>query len=194
MAANYPGSLPVKEAAGANLSTNPHSQLHDDMYDEIVAIGTELGTAPSGAETTVKARLDRVTPTLGAWTPWTPTWATTIGNATVDASYIRIGRLVVFELDVIIGSTTDLFGSEVRFSLPFNMTNSIAKHLGSCTLYDATGPTFYSGAFLSNDADDCRIRREAATGGLLQLSSSAPFTWTTGDRIRGYGRYQAVAD
>ena len=57
MTAVYPGSLPVKEAAGANLSTNPHSQLHDDMYDEIVAIATQLGTSPAAPAATVKARI-----------------------------------------------------------------------------------------------------------------------------------------
>lgn len=60
MAANYPDSLPVKEAAGANLSSNPHSTLHDDMYDEIVAIATELATNAKGDDASVKARLDRV--------------------------------------------------------------------------------------------------------------------------------------
>ena len=58
MAASYPASLPVKDPAGANLSTNPHSTLHDDMYDEIVAIATELGTTPKGTYASVKARLD----------------------------------------------------------------------------------------------------------------------------------------
>ena len=58
MAASYPASLPVKDAAGANLSTNPHSALHDGMYDEIVALATELGTSPKGVYASVKARLD----------------------------------------------------------------------------------------------------------------------------------------
>ncbi len=58
MAASYPASLPVKDPAGTNLSTNPHSALHDGMYDEIVAIATELGTTPKGTAASVKARLD----------------------------------------------------------------------------------------------------------------------------------------
>lgn len=62
MTAVYPGSLPVKEAAGAQLSTNPHSQLHDDMYDEIVAIATELGINASGPAATVAARIEALEP------------------------------------------------------------------------------------------------------------------------------------
>ena len=60
MAASYQASLPVKDPAGANLSTNPHSALHDGMYDEIVAIATELGTNPKGTAASVKARFDAV--------------------------------------------------------------------------------------------------------------------------------------
>lgn len=58
MAAVYPSTLPTRATAGANLSTNPHSTLHNNMYDEIVALCTELGTVPKGGYATVKARLD----------------------------------------------------------------------------------------------------------------------------------------
>ena len=59
----YPAALPTSADiadAGANLDDNPHSVLHDDMRDEIVAICAELGVDPAGSATTVKARLDRV--------------------------------------------------------------------------------------------------------------------------------------
>lgn len=65
MAASYPASLPVTAAAGANLSTNPHSTLHNNMYDEIVAIATELGTSPKGTYASVKARLDDIPVSMG---------------------------------------------------------------------------------------------------------------------------------
>lgn len=58
MAANYPSALPVKDTAGANLASNPHSSLHNNTYDEIVALATELGTLPKGSAASVKARLD----------------------------------------------------------------------------------------------------------------------------------------
>lgn len=56
--ADYPATLPTFAANGANLSTAPHSALHTDLNQEVVAIATELGTAPSGTFSTVKARLD----------------------------------------------------------------------------------------------------------------------------------------
>jgi hypothetical protein len=59
--ATYPNALVTTTElpdAGANLSSNPHSTMHDDARDEIVAIEAELGVAPSGSYSTVRARLD----------------------------------------------------------------------------------------------------------------------------------------
>jgi len=103
MASNYPASLdttatlPSAGSVGANLSTFPHSALTGNVNDAVIAIETELGVAPSGAETTVKARLDRVTPTLGVLTAWTPTVhqnAGDIAHTTTHATWSRVGRLI----------------------------------------------------------------------------------------------------
>lgn len=61
MAADYPNAIPTLETAGANLSTNPHSELHDRVREELLAALNELGLAPSGTFSTVKARLDDMT-------------------------------------------------------------------------------------------------------------------------------------
>lgn len=63
MATNYPSGLdttsdlPTSSGVGANLSNFPHSDLHGNANDAIIAIQTELGTAPSGSFSTVAARL-----------------------------------------------------------------------------------------------------------------------------------------
>jgi hypothetical protein len=57
----YPSNIPTTgdlPDAGANLSSNPHSSLHDDVRDEVIAIAGELGVEPSGTANTVRARLD----------------------------------------------------------------------------------------------------------------------------------------
>jgi hypothetical protein len=75
MAALYPASLPTKSAAGATLSTNPHSSLHNQMYEEVVAIATELGVNPSGSETNVKNAIangmETLSPANGTMTSYT---------------------------------------------------------------------------------------------------------------------------
>lgn len=64
MTTGYPGALdttathPAAAGVGANLGTFPHSALHGNANDAIIAIQTELGVNPSGASSSVAARFD----------------------------------------------------------------------------------------------------------------------------------------
>lgn len=66
MATNYPTSLdtttelPASGGVGAQLDDFPHSTLHGNINDAVRAIETELGTNPSGAVATVKARMEAI--------------------------------------------------------------------------------------------------------------------------------------
>jgi len=61
MATNYPTSLDtfVNPASTDTLdsTTVPHAAQHDNINDAVLAIETELGTAPKGTFASVKARL-----------------------------------------------------------------------------------------------------------------------------------------
>ncbi len=64
MPTNYPTALDdsavlptAADLANDNLDTKPHSSVHGNAHDAIIAIETELGTDPSGASATVKARI-----------------------------------------------------------------------------------------------------------------------------------------
>jgi len=61
MVTNYPTSLDtfVNPASTDTLdsATVPHAAQHDNINDAVLAIETELGTAPKGTFATVKARL-----------------------------------------------------------------------------------------------------------------------------------------
>jgi len=115
MAASYPASLPVKDPAGANLSTNPHSTLHDGMYDEIVAIATELGTTPKGTAASVKARLDALPRgvvgygrTTTAQTGITGTAGSPTDLTTLTATFTAVaGRLYRTSVSVPLSSSAD---------------------------------------------------------------------------------------
>jgi hypothetical protein len=70
---NYPGALDdsttlptAADLANDNLDTKPHSTLHGNAHDAIIAIETELGITPSGSEATVVARLDALDTTVAA--------------------------------------------------------------------------------------------------------------------------------
>lgn len=59
MAAEYPGAVPTiaaNKADGTSTATD-HAAHHNKLAEEVVAIATELGTNPSGAEATVAAAI-----------------------------------------------------------------------------------------------------------------------------------------
>lgn len=95
MVAQYPTALVTTANianAGANLSTNPHSSLHDNMRDEIVAIEAELGTAPSAAFSTVTARLNSMWEKFASGAPS----AAATFDVTVPASTYELIRIHLF--------------------------------------------------------------------------------------------------
>lgn len=66
MASNYPGSLDSFDTIASDKKTSDavggrtHRAMHNDLGDAIESVQTELGTTPSGSESTVAARLDKI--------------------------------------------------------------------------------------------------------------------------------------
>lgn len=71
MATSYPAGLDsftnptASDELDDEVGTRTHSEFHADNNDAIEAIQTELGTDPSGASATVKARIEAVETTAG---------------------------------------------------------------------------------------------------------------------------------
>lgn len=63
-------------------------------------------------------KLQATTGTTWAWQSWTPTWANfTVGNGTVTAKYLQIGKTVTVFLKFVAGSTS-AFGTNPTFTAP----------------------------------------------------------------------------
>ena len=93
----------------------------------------------SGASNTLSAI--PVSALTGSWSAWTPTWTgLTIGNGTVQARYIQIGKTVSFELRVDFGSTTALTTTQGEFTLPATANSSVSRSVfyGLWTSYGGT--------------------------------------------------------
>lgn len=146
---------------------------------------------------------------VGAWTSWTPSWATTsgsatpsFGNATLDCKYTRIGRTIIYRMNIVFGSTTN-FGSSPSgsdnwlFSMPVaapasgvpvgyvsywvgNLTKALA---GLAHLNSTTQIIMYTG---SGNVDNSSL-----AGGIVD--SVSPLTWANGDRLSIIGQYEAAS-
>lgn len=98
MATNYPGALDslTNPAAGDALTSPSHSAQHANANDAIEAIETELGTTPSGSETTVAARLTAIE--SGARMGTGSIGATALADNAVDTAAIQDGAVTAAKI------------------------------------------------------------------------------------------------
>lgn len=88
MATNYPSSLDTFDTIASDKKTSDvvggrtHRDMHNDLADSVEAVQAELGTAPSGDYSTVKARLDALVAYAAKTSAYTATVADNILNVT----------------------------------------------------------------------------------------------------------------
>jgi hypothetical protein len=154
--------------------------------------GDIVGTTATQTLTNKTISLSSNTITGGAWTTWTPTFASlTIGNGTVTARYSQIGKNVSFQLRVLFGTTTTLTTSALSFTLPItHITNRDIFYGHSLT----SGGTITNGSVLIGDngsASTVTVYIKNAPTTNVGLSSST-FTGANGDSILFSGTYEAA--
>lgn len=136
----------------------------------------------------------------GGWTAYTPTWTgVTIGNATVNAAYQQVGKLVTVRIIMVMGSTTSISGN-VAFSLPVT-ANSV--YSGTTTGRPLMGLAYvedlaiagYWGAFQADSTTRAIVLIQGVNstyGNTIGATSSVPMTWATGDFFSGTFTYEAA--
>lgn len=186
MASTYPTSLDVfSNPLAANPLTSPsHAQQHSDINDAVEALEAKVAIGNT---------------VLGTYTAVTPTWTNlTAGNGTSVASYARVNNFVHYVGYFVFGSTSAITGS-VNIGLPVNASSKFSGAngvpAGNLTLYDISA-NFLSGIGASiSSASAIRLRSFTVSGtSIIQsnLSSTSPFTWTTGDYIQWNFIYEAA--
>lgn len=124
------------------------------------------------------------------WQTWSPTVVNlTVGNGTTVARYARVGDIVHLYYEFILGSTSSV-GSGVRVEYPVTPRD---EPTGAGQLQD-TGSVFYP-CTVYHSASDMKLGAHTASGSYAQISqvtSTVPFTWTTGDRIVFNITYEAA--
>jgi hypothetical protein len=147
----------------------------------------------------------KLIPNLGAtnfanWIPWTPTFSNlTVGNGTLTARYIQIGKMVHWNLKLIFGSTTSITGAVQVTGLPIAPASVDASTTAIVqTLYsDASGNKFWGTSHSANN-NTTRIWLSPMTvsGSYIRsdvdLSSTVPFTWTSTDILYVTATYEGA--
>ena len=144
-------------------------------------------TADSSTATGLKYSAD--------WTAYTPTFTNlTVGNGTVAARYLQVGKHVLVYFKFVMGSTS-VMGTNPYFTLPVTAENVVQAIMGNFYIQDS-GVAEYTGTILwrSNTLVDLRILGVNGTylGGPNQFSATLPFTWGTNDYFEGIFSYGAA--
>ena len=130
---------------------------------------------------------------VGTFTAFTPTWTNyTRGNGTTDSRYAIIGKTIYVYISETLGSTSSM-GSAPSFTLPVT-ARSIASVSAAGNLLnsgDAYYPVFLTASSTTTvylDALNAAGTYAKSTG----VSSTVPFSWTTGDAIYINLTYEAA--
>jgi hypothetical protein len=131
---------------------------------------------------------------------WTPTFTNlTVGNGTLDCSYVKKGKLVVATIHLTFGSTTSITGTVVRCTIPTGTMPSRAyMPLGNTQCLDTSAGTIFAGNIqpaLSDPTTQVNFRSfgiSASSVVTQNITSTAPFTWATGDILAAMFTYEVA--
>lgn len=119
-----------------------------------------------------------------AWATYTPTWTAsvtnpTLGNGTLTGRRIVVGKLLLFDIELTIGSTTAVGSGTYSFTIGGTARSSFRKGLGELCCFDTSAATVRLGVVDLFTTTTC----SAFTFTDTRLNNAAPFTWATGDTI-----------
>lgn len=124
--------------------------------------------------------------TIGDWTSYTPQWTTTgagadpaLGNGSLIAKYISIGKLAIVKLRLVWGTTTTGGSGNWQWTLPPGLTPAVNNNsnLGCCLTLDAGASYKYDGAIIDNDTVLRVI--SISVGGFY--NATTPMAWANTD-------------
>jgi hypothetical protein len=136
------------------------------------------------------------------WTTWTPTWSSTgtqpsLGDGTLTAKYMQIGKIVFVTIRFVAGATTTFGSGSYRLTYPVTPTSAYStNNAGWClsgysedaglVTYTVNGTRCVS---LTTFAVSISSPISASAD---QWRSIGPFTWGTGDFWSATGFYEAA--
>lgn len=141
----------------------------------------------------------------GAWISYTPTWTSqgsaqpSLGNAVVRCKYQKIGRTVTVKFWINFGSTTNFGTSPTtsdnwQFSLPVAAADAADDGLGFLEMYQsATNYGLGRVKLYSTTGFRLGVSPGSSSGIGGDVDSITPFTWASGNYVRGTFTYESAA-
>jgi hypothetical protein len=115
--------------------------------------------------------------------------APTVGDGTLTGSWSRHGASVTFEIQLTIGSTTNLGTGDLRFLLPLKPTSGGVIRIVPVFVFDTSANAYYSGTGLVLVSNEGYVTLRNAGGLTGAMTSTSPVTFAVGDVIRLGGSY-----
>lgn len=129
---------------------------------------------------------------LSTWVSFTPTWTgsgsnPSIGNGTLTGKYVRAGQLVIFDITLVIGSTTTLGTGDYSWALPVTAAAG-GSHVIPVSTLDSGNAYIPSEGRISTTTT---LQVLQVPNGTL-FGASSPMVWANGDTMRVTGIYIAA--
>lgn len=161
---------------------------------------TSITTAKLASGAVTQAKLSTTAGEIGAsWATWTPTLtAITLGNGTLTAKYVQIGKVVTLRFNFVLGSTSAI-GTNPKFTLPvtslsYGASGTETIRVGGA-MFEDTGVTNAHGIVGLISTTEAGFYVNSANGtyvGIAGISSTVPWTWGTGDSLNTTFSYEAA--
>jgi hypothetical protein len=144
------------------------------------------------------------TGTSWAWQSFVPSWtssgvAPAVGNATLEAKYIQIGKTIFFRIRFISGSTTTYGTGSYYWSLPVTAANTVDLNsfppIGHSVARDVSIGSQFMGMVSLNSTTKLGwgiLHSIAANGAVAAEFGDGTFPWATSDKFECSGVYECV--
>ena len=190
----------------ANLDGTLKDGAVDDsavLADNVVTNAKLADNAVTTAEITdgviTNAKLSTSAGELGAaWQSWTPTVSAsggspTIGNGTMTAKYIKIGKTVSYRIDITCGSTTNFGTGGLTLTLPLTAASSTSlSPIGVAYMRDDSTTSKLGGVVTLASTTTLQIFANSSISAVPAVFSTSPWTWATNDTLQLSGTYEAA--
>jgi hypothetical protein len=182
----------VADSVGASeLADNAVAQanMQDNSVGTLELIDLNVTNAKLAASSVTQSKFAAENPTA-----YTPSWDASgtppsIGNGSLGGTYYAFGKLIVFTIQLVFGSTTVPGTGVYELGLPVPAAWGSGFPLPSLTVMNNSGTRFIGINIMAGSSQKIRVLERIT---LDDIAHNAPFTWGTADFLQASGAYFAA--